>query len=280
VAQLLATAPFAPQAACIGVAGPVHRGFARLTNVGWSLDAAHLSARFGFPFALINDFHAQAAAVLALGPGEVVKLGGGEGYPEDPIAVLGPGTGLGEAYVVPLGGGVRRVVPTEGGHARFAPRDEREIGLLRFLAAQYPGHVSVERVLSGPGLAAIYDCLRGEAPRHEAMGREDPAAVVTRLGLAGECAVCVEALDVFLGVLGDEAANLALKTGARGGVFVTGGIAPRLLSLVQSGRLYAAFVDKGRFRTWLEEIPLFLVTHPDPGLLGARIEALALAGLR
>jgi glucokinase len=280
VEALLRAAGVRPLAACFGVAGPVTGGFARLTNVGWSIDADRLAARFGFPACLVNDFHAQAAAVTAFGPEDVERLGGGAAVAGAPIALLGPGTGLGEAVIVPLAGGRYRILPTEGGHARFAPRDEREIGLLRFLWEQHPDHVSVERVLSGPGLVAIYDHLRGDAPRHRDMAREDPAAVVTRLALAGECAICAETLEIFVGVLGDEAANLALKTGARGGVFIGGGIAPRILGLLREGGLRAAFVDKGRFREWLEAIPLAVVTHPDAGLLGARLEALALAAAR
>ncbi len=276
VDAFLRTAGVRPAAACLGVAGPVSDGFARLTNVGWSIDADRIAARFGFPVRLINDFYAQAAAIAALGPGDVERLGGGAPVAGAPTALLGPGTGLGEAVIVPLARDGRLILATEGGHARFAPRDEREIGLLRFLWEQFPEHVSVERVLSGPGLVDIYDCVRGDAPRHRDMEREDPAAVVTRLGLARECPHCVEALEIFVGVLGDEAANLALKTGARGGVFIGGGIAPRLLPILREGALRAAFVDKGRFREWLEAIPLAVITHPEPGLLGARLEARAL----
>lgn len=265
-----------PAAGCIGVAGPVRRGRARLTNLEWHVDAVELTAALGFPVRLINDFHAQAAAVAALAPDDVEQIGGGAPEPDAPVAVVGPGTGLGEAIVIPLPGGGRHVLPTEGGHARYAPRDEREIGLLRFLWEQYPEHVSVERVLSGPGLVAIYDYLRGDRPRHPDMARLDPAAVVTRLALEGACPICDEALDIFVGVLGDEAANLALKCNAAGGVYVAGGIAPRLVTLLRDGRLREAFVEKGRFRRWLEAVPLYVIVHPDPGLLGARLEAEAL----
>lgn len=263
-----------PAAACVGVAGPVRRGRVRLTNIDWQLDHDQLSARLGYPVQLVNDFQAQAAAVPHLDlEADTLDLGPApEGTPDlgAPIAVLGPGTGLGEALLIPDAAG-HRVLPTEGGHARFAPRDEREVGLLRSLWQIWPEHVSVERVLSGPGLVAIYDHLRGDAPRRPEMATTDPAAVISAQALAGGCPICVEAMEIFIGVLGDEAANLALKSNA-GRVFIAGGIGPRIAPLLQ-GRLRQAFTAKGRFSSWLRGVPTRLITRSDTGLLGAWAEA-------
>ena len=187
--------------------------------------------------------------------------------------VLGAGTGLGEAYLIPEGDGWR-VVPGEGAHGRFGPRDEREIGLLRYLMALYPGHVSVERVASGPGLVCAYDYLRGDAPRHPRMAEEVPGAVILEEGLAGRCPHAEGAIEIFLDTLADEAATVAIKCNA-GMVYLSGGMAPRLLPRL-AARFRAAFVDKGRYRSWLETIPIRLVVHPDPGLLGAQLAARAL----
>lgn len=263
-----------PDAGCVGVAGPVRHGRVRLTNVSWQLDAEELGEALGFPLALVNDFHAQAAAIPYLDlSADVVSLGDGERAADgEPIAVLGPGTGLGEAILLPDERGGHRVLPTEGGHGRFAPRDEREIGLLRSLWQTYPEHVSVERVLSGPGLTAIYDHLRGDAPRRPEMATTEPPAVITTQALQRTCPVCVETVELFVGVLGDEAANLALKCNAGGGVFIAGGIAPRIQPYLV-GAFRRAFIAKGRFSGWLRTVPTYLVTHPDSGLLGAWAEA-------
>lgn len=269
-----------PAAACLGVAGPVHHGRVSLTNVALELDERVLGDRLGAPFRLINDFHAQAAAIPRLAPDDRESIGGGAADPGAPIAVLGAGTGLGEALLVPRGDGTYRVLPTEGGHARFAPRDEREIELLRWLWRRFPAHVSVERVLSGPGLAAIYAFLgeRGGRPGPSSPPPDilDPAEITDR-ALRRACPRCIEALEIFVGIYGDEAANLALKGNAGGGVFLSGGIAPRIGPALHAG-FRRAFTAKGRFGSWLERLPVHVVTHPDPGLLGAFVEARALAG--
>lgn len=261
-----------PQAACIGIAGPVRRGAVVMTNLGWRTDEAEMSAAVGAPCRLINDFHAQALAMPRLAPGDYESIGGDESRVEAdaPRAVIGPGTGLGEALLVPGPAGWI-AVPGEGAHTRFAPRDDREIGLLRFLMARHPDHVSVERVVSGPGLVSVYDYLRGEAPRLPAMASDDPAAVITREALAGGDPHCAAAVAIFVGVLGDEAASLALKVNA-GVVYLTGGIPPRIAPLIRSG-IRRAFEAKGRYSAWAKTVPIRLVRHPDPGLLGARVMA-------
>lgn len=264
------------QAACLAVAGPVFGGAVHLTNLGWRLDAARLSARLGVPVRLINDFHAQALAVTALTPQDWVELAPtrqSDQVAGDCIAVLGAGTGLGEAILAPGEHGWV-VVAGEGSHKRFAPRNTQEIELLRAFAARYGEHVSVERVASGPGLVAIYDHLRGSAPRHPAMQQMAPAAVITREALAGGCPTCQATVDIFIGVLADEAAGVALQCNA-GAVYLGGGIAPRLLPLLRC-RFRPAFESKGRYGPWLATLPVRVLTHPDPGLLGARIAAQAL----
>ncbi len=271
VADLLAELPPQdhPAAGCIGVAGPVFDGRVHMTNLGWDLDARAVSAAAGCPVRLVNDFHAQAMAMPRIS--EWVSIGP-EGTPDPAgaIAVLGPGTGLGEAILVP---GPRGwiAVPGEGAHARFAPQDEREVELLRHFWRRWPDHVSVERVVSGQGLVDVYDFLRGDAPRHPDMARHDPAAVVSRLGLSGECARCAEALRIFVRTFADEAANVALQCNAAV-VYLSGGISPRILPALRR-HFPAAFRNKGRYGAWLATVPLRVVTHPDPGLLGATLLA-------
>lgn len=259
--------------ACLAVAGPVFGGRAHLTNLGWTLDAAILSDRLGFPVTLINDFHAQALAMAAIGPTHRIRLAPtapADQPPGDCRAVIGPGTGLGEAILVPDGRGGWRVVAGEGGHARYAPRGERALELLRFLTARFGSHVSVERVVSGPGIALIDTCLRG-GPIDLGDSGVDPSAEITTRALAGTDPIAVEALALFVAALADEAANLALRCNA-GVVDLTGGIPPRILPLLHA-QFRAAFEDKGRSAAWLRTVPVDVVVHPDPGLLGATLAA-------
>lgn len=264
-----------PDAGCVAVAGPVRRGRVDMTNLDWQISEAALAAAAHAPCRLINDFHAQALAMPRLGPEHYEALGGGRVEADAPRVVIGPGTGLGEAFLIPGGEGWI-AVPGEGGHARYAPRDALEVGLLGFLTARHGAHVSVERVVSGPGLVAIYDYLRGEHPRLPAMQHRDPAAVITEEALAGGDAACLAAVEIFIGVLGDEAANLALQVNA-GLVYVTGGIPPRILPLLRT-RLRPAFEGKGRYAEWAREVPIRLVLHKDPGLLGAQVMAERVVG--
>lgn len=260
-----------PDAGCVAVAGPVRRGRVEMTNLDWRVDEAGLSAAADAPCRLINDFHAQALAMPRLGPEHYEALGDDTAVDATaPRVVIGPGTGLGEAFLIPALDGWT-AVPGEGGHTRYAPRTAREIELLEHFTARYGAHVSVERVVSGPGLVAIYDFARGDAPRHPAMAKRDPAAVITDEALAGGDAHCVEAVEIFIGALGDEAANLALQVNA-GLVYLTGGIPPRIRPLL-AARLRAAFEAKGRYEAWAKAVPIRLVLHPDPGLLGAQVMA-------
>lgn len=257
-------------AACLAVAGPVFGGRTHLTNLGWDLAADALSAQLGCPVRLINDFHAQALAMTRMGPADRVALPATR--PADRpagtcIAVLGPGTGLGEA-ILALDSADRWIaIPGEGSHKRFAPQNEQQITILRALQAQFGPHVSVERIVSGPGLVTIYDHLRRAAPSPAAT--RDAAEITAEALRTDGCAICTEAVEILVDVLADEAGALALQCNA-GAVWIGGGIAPRILPILQR-RFRTAFAAKGRYQAWLETVPVFVCTHPDPGLLGALI---------
>jgi glucokinase len=267
------------EAASFGVAGPVVAGWSRTTNLPWEIEARALarvlSLRACF---LLNDLEATGWGVRALGPGDTAVLQAGAPDAEGNSAIIAAGTGLGEAGLFRDAGGF---VPfaTEGGHADFGPRDEVEDDLLIALRARH-GRVSWERVVSGPGLVAIYEFLRDRGGRKEdpevalAMRGGDPGAAVSSAGLAGRDPLAREALDRFVSLYGAEAGNLALKMLARGGVFVAGGIAPRILERLESGIFMNAFLDKGRMRPVLEAMPVRVVTHDGVGLLGAALHAL------
>lgn len=260
-------------AVCLGVAGPVREGRCRTTNLPWVLDERELAATVEAPAAkLLNDLEAAAFGMLYLREGEFVVIN--RGVPtRGNIAVIAAGTGLGEAILAWDG---RRYlpVPSEGGHADFAPRTDREIGLLRFLRTEF-GRVSCERVVSGPGVYHIYRYLLHEGVAQEPswlrdqIAAGDASAVVTRLGLAKEHPLCVEALELFVSLYGAEAGNLALKGYAIGGVFVGGGIAPKIIGKLKEGAFMAGFTEKGRYHDWLASIPVKVATNPRAPLFGA-----------
>lgn len=270
--------------ACFGVPGPVVDNRATPTNLGWTLDAPALAAAIpAGRVLLVNDLEATARGILELGPGDVVSLQPGRPRAGNQ-AVIAAGTGLGEALVV-RDGARHLVVATEGGHADFAPRGPRQVALLAFLEAEL-GHVSVERVLSGPGLVNLYRFARATRGAGEPawltdrLASGDPAAVISEAALAGADAACAEALELFVAIYGAEAANLALKGLALGGVYVAGGIAPRIRARLEDGAFVRAFRDKGRFAGVMEGIPVRLVLEPRAALHGAariacRIEATA-----
>ena len=282
VRRFLAEGPDEPLAAAgFAVAGPVVNGHCRTTNLPWELDARALAESLGRPVALLNDFHGIALGVTALADGDLERLQPGEPDPQAPIAVIGAGTGLGEALLLPTPTGPR-VIASEGGHADFAPRDELEIELLRFLLARHR-RVSYERVLSGRGLAAVYDFViaRGLAPTlastRERFAGEDPGAVVGELGVRGDDPACVRAVDLFIGVYGAEAGNLALKSLPYGGVFIAGGVALHLLARLRVGFM-PSFLAKGRMSPLLARVPVAVVLDPEVGRRGAALAAAALLG--
>lgn len=260
-------------AVCLGVAGPVREGRCRTTNLPWALDERELKAATGAPVAkLLNDVEAAAYGMLCLRDDEFAVLN--RGVPtRGNMAVIAAGTGLGQALLA-WDGARHFPVPSEGGHVDFAPRTDREIDLLRFLRGEF-GRVSCERVVSGPGQYHIYRYLvhAGVAEEPEWLRRElaadDPSAVVTRVGLAQGHPLCVEALGLFVSLYGAEAGNLALKAGAIGGVIVGGGIAPKIIDKLKDGTFMSAFTAKGRYREWMESIPVKVCLNPRAPLLGA-----------
>ena len=269
-----------PSRACFGVAGPVRDGEAHTTNLPWSINARAVGEAIGIPHtSLINDFEAVGHGLLLLQDSDLVTLQPGEPPEHGPIAVIGAGTGLGEGYLV-WDRSVYRVHSSEGGHATFAAQGPIEWQLCAYLAERF-GHVSYERVLSGPGLVNIYQYLAAAAeaapaaPMLEEMRREDPAAVISRHGLAGSDPLAVSALDLFVSVYGAQAGNLALTILASGGVYLAGGIAPRVVEKLKSGAFLSAFRRKGRLSELLARVPVHVIMNPDVGLLGAAAVAAA-----
>jgi len=262
-------------AACFGVAGPVDDGSVRLPNLGWTLEAAELEEATGIPsIRLLNDFDAIGHGALLLGDDELEVLQEGEAKPGAPIALIGAGTGLGVGHVDPAPD-PPRVYSAEGGHAAFAPRNEAEWKLARYLTRKY-GRASRERVLSGEGLEDLYHHLvdvgfapEGAAVRDEIRESDDPAAVVSEHALAEDDLLCERALGLFVEIYGAVAGDVALTVGARGGLFVAGGIAPKILPALRTGRFMDAFLDKGRMRAYVEEIPVRVILDEDVGLRGA-----------
>ncbi|GAB4237065.1 MAG: glucokinase [Deltaproteobacteria bacterium] len=260
--------------ACIGVAGPVVGGRCKLTNLDWEVDEEGLRGALGVREAyLVNDLQATASAVPFLDPSKRAAIQEGERVPRGSMAVLSAGTGLGEGFLVPSGEGFLPLA-SEGGHVDFAPRDEREIRLHGYLRKKH-GRVSVERVLSGPGLTEIHRFLvevEGvkEAPEAAAeTSARDPQRAIVRHGLAGGAGASAEALRFFCSLYGAEAGNLALQYMATGGVYLGGGIAPAILPALRRGEFLAAFRDKGRMKGLLSRIPVTVLLDPAAPLLGA-----------
>lgn len=275
IAQFRRTAEGPIDAAAFGVAGPVQDGHCVTTNLPWAMSELELSKSVGAPVSLINDFHAVALGVLELSPSEIHVLQTGRRDRDGPVAVIGAGTGLGEALCVPTRDGPR-VVAGEGGHASFAPNGDLQLRLLRFLSQRHE-HVSVERVVSGIGLPEIYEFIVAEglaAAHPETVRRcsQESAGAVLAAQAAVDPAADL-ALSLFVAAYGAEAGNWALKTLPTGGLFVAGGIAPRLLDRMGGGSFMQSFLAKGRLSAVLTSIPVAVVTHPNVGLLGARVQA-------
>ena len=265
------------EAACFAVAGPVVAGKAEATNLSWVVSEQGLRARLGdIPVRLVNDLQATAYAIPSLTPDDLHTLHPGEPEPEGALAVIAPGTGLGEAYLV-WDGEKYRAYASEGGHADFAPRNELEIALLRFLM-QRMDHVSYERVCSGMGIPNLYTFLKesGYAPEppwlaQQLLHADDPTPVIVTAALKKDppCALCEATLDLFVSILGAEAGNLALKVLSTGGVYVAGGIPPRILDALSHGQFMKSFIRKGRFADRLVRVPVHVVLNPNTALIGA-----------
>jgi glucokinase len=261
--------------ACFGVPGPIIDGGARPTNVPWKLHEADLSRALGIAqVRLINDLAATAYGVIRLPDSEVCVLQRGEyRLHQADIAIIAAGTGLGEAALV-FERGRYYAVASEGGHADFAARNDEQIELYRYLHRRF-GHVSAERVLSGPGLFNIYSFLRehratpGPEWLRTRIEKEDSSAVVSEVALDGRDAECVHALEMFVDIYGAEASNLALKVLALGGVYLGGGIAPKILPALKDGRFIKAFIDKGRLDEILSKIEVRVALNDGAGLIGA-----------
>jgi len=270
--------------ACFGIAGPVAEGRSQATNLPWMVDARALERLLGLSrVGLLNDLEAMAYGTQVLPEDAVVVLNSGQGHARGSIGILAAGTGLGEAALIWNGEGFTAMA-SEGGHADFAPRNELEFGLLQFLSRQH-GHVSYERVLSGPGKIQIYEYLKqaglGEEPgwlAHE-LSKADPSPVISEMALNGKSKLCAKALELFVSIYGAEAGNLALKVLARGGIYLGGGIAPSILPLLRSGVFMKAFTDKGRFEGLLRKIPVRVILDERASLYGAAHHVLTGCGI-
>ena len=279
VAQMLERYPSKIKAACFGIAGPVINGECRTTNIPWVVSEKKLRRRFGWKqVRLINDLGATALAVPLLNHREIKALNGIRVRKGRNMGLVAPGTGLGQALLVYTGGRYWPVA-SEGGHADFAPCDESERDLWYFLHKRF-GHVSVERVLSGQGLVNIYDWrkslgdLEESSGVQEAMRTSDPARVITDHAIGGDDLLCRKALQRFCRIFGSVAGNLALTGMTTGGMFLGGGIPPKILSVLQDDNFMAAFNAKGRFEAFMQNIPVRVILNEKAALLGAAYLAL------
>jgi glucokinase len=261
------------RSACFGVAGPVIEGRSKTTNLPWELDEPTLEKALQVPrVKLLNDLEAAAYGMLHLDPTDLCVLQPGLKR-QGNITVIAAGTGLGQAILY-WDGAHHHPIASEGGHADFAPRTDLEVDLLNYLRREF-GHVSCERLLSGPGLFNIYRFLRdsGDATEPEwlrqRIAQGDPGAVISQIGLAGEHPLCTRALDLFCSVYGAEAGNLALKALSVGGVYIGGGIAPKILPRLQDGAFIRAFTDKGRLSDLMRSIEVKVALNPRAPLIGA-----------
>jgi glucokinase len=268
------------EAAGFGVAGPVIDNRVKATNLPWTVDGAALAAQLSTPhIVLLNDLEATAYSLALLSPSEIAILNRGVPAPKATQALIAAGTGLGESILF-WNGDRYAVASTEGGHTDFAPRDEREIELLRYMKKRNE-YVSVELILSGRGFRTIHEFL-DVSVRHDSFnGTEDDAAPeITHLALERRCPVCVETVDLWTVMYGAEAGNLALKTLARGGVWIAGGIAVKIRKKMEDGAFFRAFCEKEKFSALLAQIPIQMVLNEDAPLLGAMSQAVWAASLR
>ena len=260
--------------ACFGVAGPVLNNISRTTNLPWVIDGQKIADHLQLKrVRLLNDLEATAYGLMELHADELESLN-----PSAPAqatgtrALIAAGTGLGEAILF-WDGKRYQVCPSEGGHSNFAPNSDIEIELLRYLRTSYL-HVSYERVLSGPGLHTIYQFLRDTQKNEptwfaERLPTGDPAALIAEAALTGKPEICAQALKLFISIYGAEAGNLALKTLAVGGIYLGGGIAPKILPILQDGTFIKAFGDKGRYKRLMNTIPVHVILNPNTALIGA-----------
>ena len=265
-------------AVCLALAGPVSERKVKLTNLPWEVDADALAGRFSIPrISFINDFEAVGHGIAVLQSGDLLTLQSGNPQAQGVRVVVGAGTGLGVAWLSWMNGEYA-VHPSEGGHLDFAPTDARQYDLMQYLQRRH-GHVSYERIVSGPGLVAILEFLRDSgqgipSPKLiEAMEQGDGAAAITRFAQQDHEDIAQRAVDLFVRVYGAFVGNLALLALPRGGIYVAGGIAAKISAIMQRGEFMRAFLDKGRYTGLLASLPLHIVTNQQVGLLGADLMA-------
>jgi glucokinase len=275
VVQFLEEEDAEPREAIFGVAGPVVNDRARITNLPWVIDGPAMKAEFGWEYVtLLNDLAAVAHAIPVLHPDELTTISPGEPERYGPLAVLAPGTGLGEGFLVWKGDRYRSL-SSEGGHKSFGPNSRLELELLQYLHQRF-GHVSVERVCSGMGIPNLYaffrDTGRYEEPpwlRDQLASVADKTPIIVSVAQAGRAEICQATLDLFVDILANEAGNLALQLLTTGGIFLGGGIPPRIVEELKSPRFTEAFINKGRFRDLLTTIPVYIILQSNAALLGA-----------
>jgi len=271
-------------AACFGVPGPVRHGRLRLTNLPWTLDSSDLSLALGIQHVfLINDLEANGYGIAELSPDQVYTLAEGDPGQIGNRALVSAGTGLGEGLLI-WNGRMHIPYPSEGGHCDFSPRNEDEIDLLRFLKQKYNGRISWERVVSGMGMTNIYEFLRDvrgmEEPTwlaEQIADGEDPNRAITEAALAAKSELCEKTLDMFVSAYGAEAGNLALKVLSVGGLYVGGGIGPKILEKLKDGTFMKSFTDKGRLSQLLINMPVRVILESRAAVLGAAAYAEARA---
>jgi glucokinase len=274
VSQFLEESAVHPDVACFGIAGPIRNDQVETSNLPWVIKKSELAKQMHLPaIFLVNDLEATAWGIGALSPSDLTSLNRVSSAVGNQ-AVVAPGTGLGEAGLF-WDGSRHHVFACEGGHADFAPQGELQIELLQFLAGRY-GHVSYERILSGPGLVNVYEFLRGKEKGStgseqvlEPVSNFETAAAISQAALNRTNPLAEQALDLWISVYGAEAGNLALKHMAVGGIFLGGGISPKILPKLTGDLFLNAFLDKGRLRPVLENIPVQVITNDKVGLLGA-----------
>ncbi|MBI4789783.1 MAG: glucokinase [Chloroflexi bacterium] len=266
--------------ASLGVAGPVQKERAQITNLPWVVDARILSQTLGgVPVRLLNDLVAIAHAIPFLESSDLETLEEGAAGKHSPMAVIAPGTGLGEAYLI-WDGNRYLPLPSEGGHVDFAPTNPTELELLTYLQARLE-HVSYERVCSGKGIPNLYAFLKDtgrfaepEWLRAEIASAQDVTRIILQSAVEGKADICVETLKFFVSILGSEAGNLALKILATGGVYLAGGIPPRILPQLKETNFIDSFTRKGRFENWLAQVPVYVIVNPGIALVGAACHGL------
>jgi glucokinase len=272
-------------AACFGCPGPVRDGRLKLTNLPWTLDARELQGQLGIQHIfLINDLEANGYGIPELAPEAVFTLHEGDPQAVGHRGLVSAGTGLGECLLV-WDGRLRQHLPlaSEGGHCDFAARNDREVALLEYLQRELKGRVSFERVVSGIGIKNVYAFLRDDQKMEEPewlrtrMANEDPNAVIGECAEDGSSEICLETMQIFAAAFGAEAGNVALKVLAAGGIYLGGGIAPKILKTMQNGTFTEAFLDKGRMRPLLEAMPVRIILDDTCALLGAAAYAEARA---